>query len=64
MEEAGHPETDWYYGVVNGKDNYSGVFSDYPTSHKTVEKVSGASWKKFRTMEEAMKFVQIHHKDL
>jgi hypothetical protein len=59
-----HVGADWYYGVANGKDNYSGVFSDYPSAQRMVEKVSGASWKKFRTKEEASKFVQMHRQDL
>ncbi len=65
FEESGaNSESNWYYGVANGKGNYSGVFEEYPAAQAMVERVSGASWKKFRSKEEASKFVQLHRRDL
>ncbi len=60
-EELQDPE--WYYGVANGKGGFSGVISEYPTAQGLVEKVSGASWKKFRTHQEAARFVHLHHRE-
>ena len=60
-EELQDPE--WYYGVANGKQGFSGVISEYPTAQGLVEKVSGASWKKFRTHQEAARFVHLHHRE-
>lgn len=64
LEEDEGQEPEWYYGVANGKDGFSGVLSEYPTAQELVERVSGASWKKFRTHEEATRFVQLHRRDL
>ena len=64
VEEGTITKADWYYGVANRKDNYSGVFQDYPAAQAMVEQVSGVSWKKFRMMEEASQVVQTHQRDL
>jgi hypothetical protein len=53
----------WYYGVANGKDDFNGVLPDYPTARKLVDRVSGATWKKFRTHDEAMSFVHMQAKE-
>ncbi len=60
-EELQDPE--WYYGVAKGKEGFSEVISEYPTAQGLVEKVSGASWKKFRTHQEAARFVHLHHRE-
>jgi hypothetical protein len=64
LEEEEMQDPEWFYGVANGKQGFSGVISEYPTAQGLVEKVSGASWKKFRTHEEASRFVDLHRRDL
>ena len=64
LEEKETQDPEWYYGVANGKQGFIGVISEYPTAQGLVEKVSGASWKKFRTYEEASGFVHLHRRDL
>ncbi len=58
MQEIAEDETGWYYGVANGRDDFNGVLIDYPTAKTLVDRVSGATWKKFRTHDEAFAFVQ------
>ena len=58
MEDSGDEDVGWYYGVANGRDMFNGVLIDYSTAKKLVERVSGATWKKFRSHEEAFEFVQ------
>jgi hypothetical protein len=58
LHDGNDEETGWFYGVGNGKDGFNGVLIDYPTAKKLVDKVSGATWKKFRTHDEAFNFVQ------
>jgi hypothetical protein len=64
LENDSDSEPDWFYGVANGKDGFNGVLSEYPSAQRLVERVSGASWKKFRTRGEATQFVQNHRQDL
>jgi hypothetical protein len=49
MEGEFDTEPEWYYGVANGKEGFNGVLDEYPSTQCLVEKVSGASWKEFRT---------------
>jgi viroplasmin and RNaseH domain-containing protein len=63
MDEHVEEEVGWYYGVANGKDRFNGVISDYPTAKSLVDKVSGATWKKFRSHDDAFTFVQEQRND-
>jgi viroplasmin and RNaseH domain-containing protein len=58
MNDGAEEDTGWFYGVANGKEGFNGVLIDYPTAKKLVDKISGATWKKFRTQEDAFDFVQ------
>jgi viroplasmin and RNaseH domain-containing protein len=58
MEATTEEETGWFYGVANGKEGFNGVLVDSTTARKLVERVSGAAWKKFRSHDEAFRFVQ------
>ena len=58
MQETSEEESGWFYGVANGRDDFNGVLIDYPSAKTLVDRVSGATWKKFRTHEEAFAFVQ------
>jgi hypothetical protein len=62
LDGAADEDTGWFYRVANGNEGFNGVLIDYPTAKKLVDKVSGAEWKKFRTHDEAFKFVQDHRK--
>ena len=45
----------WYYAVQKGKK--PGIYSDWASCSQAVEAVSGAVYKKFRTREEAERFL-------
>jgi hypothetical protein len=64
LDSESDSEPEWYYGVANGKDHFNGVLTEYPSAQRLVERVSGASWKKFRTHKGAEQFVQRHRQDL
>jgi viroplasmin and RNaseH domain-containing protein len=64
LEEESDSDPEWFYGVANGKDDFNGVLTEYPSAQKLVERISGASWKKFRTHKGAKRFVQRHRQDL
>jgi hypothetical protein len=63
MEDSGDEDVGWYYGVANGRDMFNGVLIDYSTAKKLVDRISGATWKKFRSHEEAFEFVQANRRN-
>jgi viroplasmin and RNaseH domain-containing protein len=63
MEDDVEEESGWFYGVANGRDHFNGVLIDYPTAKELVDRVSGATWKKFRSHHDAFEFVQKNRKD-
>ena len=43
LEEESDSDPEWFYGVANGKDDFNGVLTEYPSTQKLVERISGAS---------------------